>query len=55
MVNDEVIDMDDEVTKFSVSWVSMRVGYAGSCQVIEGWNNHPIVGMYSKMKFYLLD
>ncbi|XP_020911488.1 uncharacterized protein LOC110249211, partial [Exaiptasia diaphana] len=44
MVNEEIIDMDDDVTKFCVSWVSSYVCFTGTCQVIDAWNNHPILG-----------
>ena len=44
LVNDENIDIDDEATKFCVSWVTSRVCQVGSQQVIDAWNNHPIPG-----------
>lgn len=44
LVNDENINIDDEATKFCVSWVTSRVCQVGSQQVIDAWNNHPIPG-----------
>lgn len=44
MVNEEIIDMTDEVTKFCVSWITLRVCDIGRRQVIDSWNNHPIPG-----------
>ena len=44
MANDDIIDMTDEVTKFCVSWITLRVCDIGSRQVIDAWNNHPIPG-----------
>ena len=36
--------MDDDITKFCVSWFVSRVADTGIKQVIDGWNNHPIPG-----------
>ena len=44
LVNEENIDMDDEATKFCVSWVTSRVCHVGSLQVIDAWNSHSIPG-----------
>lgn len=44
LVNDEELDMEDEVTKFSVSYLALRVCSTGSRQVIDSWNSHVIPG-----------
>ena len=44
LVNEENIDMDDEATKFCVSWFTSRVCHVGSRQVIDAWNSHSIPG-----------
>ncbi len=44
MANEELIDMEDDSTKFCVSWFVSRVADTGIKQVIDGWNNHPIPG-----------
>ena len=44
MANDELIDMDDDITKFCVLWFISRVADTGIKQVIDGWNNHSIPG-----------
>lgn len=44
LVNDEELDMEDEVTKFSVSYLALRVCSTGSHQVIDSWNSHVIPG-----------
>lgn len=36
--------MEDEVTKFSVSYLALRVCGTGSRQVIDSWNVHVIPG-----------
>lgn len=45
MANDELINMDDDITKFCVSWFVSRVADTGIKQVIDSWNNHPIPGI----------
>ena len=42
MANDELINMDDDITKFCISWFVSRVADTGIKQVIDSWNNHPI-------------
>lgn len=44
MANDELINLDDDATKFCVSWFVSRVADTGIKQVIDSWNNHPIPG-----------
>ncbi|XP_068747843.1 uncharacterized protein [Montipora capricornis] len=44
MVNNEEIDMEDEITKFAVSWVTMKICHTGCKQVIDAWNSHCIPG-----------
>lgn len=45
MVNAELLNMDDEITKFCVSWLVTRVADPGIKQVIQSWNNHSIPGV----------
>lgn len=49
MVDDETLDLSDEITKFSVSWVTMRVCFAGCVQVIDAWNSHSVPGIQSSL------
>ena len=44
MVNNEILDMEDEITKFAVSWVALRVCKEGCRQVVDSWNAHHIPG-----------
>ena len=49
MVNDELINIDDDITKydiikFCVSWFVSRVADTGIKQVIDSGNNHLIPG-----------
>ena len=44
MENDGVIDIEDEVTKFCVSWVARKVVQEGLRYVVNSWNSHPIPG-----------
>lgn len=44
MENDEEIDMGDEVTKFCVSWVTIRVMDNAIQTFIQSWNHHRIPG-----------
>ena len=50
MENDGVIDMEDEVTKFCVSWVAKKVVKVGLSYVVNSWNSHPIPGKESYCK-----
>ena len=50
MENDGVIDMEDEVTKFCVSWVAKKVVEVGLSYVVNSWNSHPIPGKESYCK-----
>lgn len=50
MENDGVIDMEDEVTKFCVSWVAKKVVEVGLSYVVNSWNSHPIPGNESYCK-----
>ena len=47
MENDGVIDIEDEVTKFCVSWVAKKVVQVGVSYVVNSWNSHPIPGKES--------
>ena len=44
MRNDDLIDMDDDLTKFSVSDFGTQVAAGGIKQVFDSWNQHPIPG-----------
>lgn len=44
MVNDDLIDMDDDLVKFSVSTFTTQVAAVGIKQVFDSWNQHPIPG-----------
>lgn len=50
MENDGVIDMEDEVTKFCISWVAKKVVEVGLSYVVNSWNSHPIPGKESYCK-----
>ncbi|CAH3033724.1 unnamed protein product [Porites lobata] len=47
MENDGVIDIEDEVTKFCVSWVAKKVVEVGVSYMVNSWNSHPIPGKES--------
>ena len=42
MVEDQAFNMDDPVSKFSVSWVSLRVCHVGTAATVAAWNHHRI-------------
>ena len=44
MVNDDLIDVDDDLFKFSVSNFATEVAAVGIKQVSDIWNQHPIPG-----------
>ena len=44
MVNDNLIDVDDDLYKFSVSNFATEVAAVGIKQVFDNWNQHPIPG-----------
>ena len=44
MVNDDLIDVDDVLFKFSVSNFATEVAAVGIKQVFDIWNQHPIPG-----------
>lgn len=44
MVNDDLIDMDDDLVKFSASTSTTQVAAVGIKQVFDSWNQHPIPG-----------
>lgn len=44
MVNEDLINMDDDMNKFCVSWFTSRTADIGIKRVISSWNNHPIPG-----------
>ena len=45
MVNDDLIDVDDDPFKFSVSNFATQVAAVGIKQVFDSWNQHSIPGM----------
>lgn len=47
MVNDDLIDMDDDLVKFSVSTFTTQVAAVRIKQVFDSWNQHPIPGNIS--------
>ena len=48
MVNDDLIDMDDDLVKFSVSTFTTQVAAVGIKQAFDSLNQHPIPGeLYS--------
>ena len=44
------ICMDCPLTKYCVSWFTIRVANVGATIVVQAWNNHPIPGMYNYIK-----
>ena len=44
MVSDDLIDVDDDPFKFSVSNFGTQVAAVGIKQVFDSWNQHPIPG-----------
>ena len=44
LVNSEQVNMNDEVTRFAISWVTFRVCHSGCIQVIDSWNSHAVPG-----------
>ena len=44
MENNGMIDMEDDVTKFCVSWVARQVVEVGLGYAVNSWNSHPIPG-----------
>jgi len=44
MENESLIDMDDETTKYCVSWVTRQVVEIGLNYAVGSWNSHPTPG-----------
>ena len=44
MGNNQMIDMEDEIVKYSISTVSCMVSSYGLRQLVSSWNMHPIAG-----------
>ena len=42
IVEQQMIQLDDPVTKFAVSWVTMRVCQVGIAAAVGAWNQHRI-------------
>ena len=45
LCNEDLIDMDDELTKAAVSNVTIKICSVGIPAVIDSWNQHPIPGI----------
>ena len=52
MVNDDLIDMDDDLVKFSVSTFTTQVAAVGIKQVFDSWNQHPIPGKFINLSAF---
>ena len=52
MVNDDLIDMDDDLVKFSVSTFTSQVAAVGIKQVFDSWNQHPIPGKFINLSAF---
>ena len=46
MENNGIIDVEDDVTKFCVSWVTRQAVEVGLGYAVNSWNSHPIPGNY---------
>ena len=44
MVNDDQLNMEDDIVKFSVSYFTTKVAAVGIKQVFDSWNKHTIPG-----------
>lgn len=44
MENNGIIDMEDDVTKSCISWVTRQVVEVGLGYAVNSWNSHPIPG-----------
>lgn len=54
MVEDELINMENELHKFCVSWFSIRVLAVGINLFVASWNNHPIPGILANMTLIII-
>ena len=54
MTEYDLLDMEDEIVRFAVSWVTMRVCQTGTSTAVAAWNHHSIPGM-RLLLFYLTD
>ena len=50
MVENEEINLDNGLHKFSVSWVAIGVVNAGLKLFVESWNNHPLPSKFLCVK-----
>ena len=41
----EIVDMDDPIVVFAVSWITIHVSKVGSANMVNSWNYHRIPGM----------
>ena len=46
MENEGILDMDDDVVKYCVSWVTRQVVEVGLRTTVGSWNAHPIPGAF---------
>ena len=44
MVENGAVDMENDVHKFCVSFISCQVAYVGLKRFVESWNHHTIPG-----------
>ena len=44
LVDKEILDLNDEISKFSVSAVAIEISRVGMTSFVEAWNAHPISG-----------
>ena len=49
MVNGDLIDMDDDLVKFSVSYFPTKVAAIRIKQVFDCWNQHTIPGKITSL------
>ncbi len=46
MVQEELVDLTNEIDKFCVSTVVVKVVQAGIKELLPAWNHHPVPGWY---------
>lgn len=46
MVENNEIRLDNDLHKFSVSWVALGIVNIGLKLFVESWNNHPLPSMF---------
>ena len=48
LVDKEILDLNDEISKFSVSAVAIEISRVGMTSFVEAWNAHPISAPVSR-------